>query len=202
MIILQLQTLTGCAKGLTRSSDVLFALDDSPNAKKEMEQMDVARADPSAVRVREDVIHGIESTMAAWSTDTSVADVSPPMFLAGIVLIESLYKALSDLFKSITALPSDMTLISLPAAPLLSLVCGAIQREPNAVWLSLASMFLSQLNPPSLLTTKAPVSMQESRAVVGAALPRIMDPSLQFLQMNDAMVSVSTCCHLTHESGF
>ncbi|KAM6493512.1 hypothetical protein JOM56_011646 [Amanita muscaria] len=37
-------------------------------------------------------------------------------------------RALSDLFKSITCLPHDITLISLPAGPLLELVCFAVQK--------------------------------------------------------------------------
>jgi len=59
----------------------------------------------------------------------------------------SIEKALSDLFKCITSLPTDITLISLPAGPLLEIVCFAAQHQLTAVWLSLASILITQLNP-------------------------------------------------------
>jgi hypothetical protein len=50
-------------------------------------------------------------------------------------MIVSIEKALSDLFKSITSLLTDI-------------VCFAAQRQLTAVWLSLASILIAQLNPP------------------------------------------------------
>src|SRR5882762_1559688 len=45
-------------------------------------------------------------------------------------------QAMSDLVKSITALPLDITLITLPAGPLLEQICIASQRQLTAVWLT------------------------------------------------------------------
>ncbi|KLO16646.1 ARM repeat-containing protein [Schizopora paradoxa] len=168
-IILQIQTLSGCAKGLTRTSDVLFAFDDSPEAKAELAQLMQARKDQRIQALRDKILMCIEVTMTAWSTDASTAD------------------ALSDLFKSITALPADMTLVSLPPGPLLSLVCGAIQQGPNGVWLSLASKFINQLDPPSLLVSKESIPADEAKRIVLDALPRIIDPSLKFFLIENAM---------------
>lgn len=60
-------------------------------------------------------------------------------------------QALNDLYKAITALPSDLTLLSLPPGPLLELICIATQRQLTVVWLSLANTLITQLNPPSLV---------------------------------------------------
>jgi hypothetical protein len=100
-------------------------------------------------------------------------------------------QALSDLFKSITCLPHDTTLISLPAGPLLELVCFAAQRHLTAVWLSLATILISQLNPPSMVTN-APKSAPppEVHAVVTAALPVLLQCSLGHLSQPGAMIAV------------
>lgn len=79
-------------------------------------------------------------------------------------------QAISDLFKSITALPSDATLISLPPAPLLELVCRAAQRHLTAVWLSLANMLIVQLDapPPFSISSRAQaLKVQPSAEVLG-----------------------------------
>lgn len=55
---------------------------------------------------------------------------------------------MSELIKSITALPSDATLLSLSPEPLLSLVCTAARIQLTAVWLSLAALLVVQLDPP------------------------------------------------------
>ena len=83
-----------------------------------------------------------------------------------------------------------MTLISLPPDPLLELVCGALQRLPNAVWLSLSGKLIRQLDPPSL-TTLLSVPSAEANATVLQALPLILDASLNFFQNEGAMEAVS-----------
>ena len=102
---------------------------------------------------------------------------------------DDLIQALSDLLKSITALPVDMTLLSLPPAPLLTLVCNTIQRHPNAVWLSLAGMLINQLNPPALLNMK-PASSVEVDAVLLNTLPMLLDATLRYLEQEGMMVEV------------
>ena len=108
-------------------------------------------------------------------------------------------QAISDLLKSITALPSDMTLLSLPPAPLLSLVCNTIQRHPNAIWLSLAGMLINQLNPPAILTIKSEPSA-EAEAVLLSTLPTLLDASLRYLEQEGMMVEVSVCVPLVLDS--
>ena len=91
---------------------------------------------------------------------------------------------------AITALPADMTLLSLPPAPLLQIVCAALQRHPNAIWLSLAAMLIHQLDPPSLTSLLA-VPTEEAKMTVLSALPIILDSCLRFLQPEGSMESVS-----------
>ncbi|EJD04736.1 ARM repeat-containing protein [Fomitiporia mediterranea MF3/22] len=167
LAIQQLQTLTGCAKGLTRTSDILFAYDDDAD-KAEMEKMQQAREDSRMRSLREGIIQGTQGVMLQWSTDALTAD------------------ALNGLIVAITALPADMTLLSLPPAPLLQIVCGAMQRHPNAVWLSLAAMLIHQLDPPSLTSLLA-VPSSEAKETVLTALPIILDSCLRYLQPDGAM---------------
>lgn len=97
---------------------------------------------------------------------------------------------MSDLFKAITALPSDVTLISLPAGPLLELVCMAAQRQLTAVWLSLASMLILQLNPPSLVPTtfKSEPSAEASEIALNV-LTVLLQTSLSAFSQPGVMVS-------------
>ena len=76
MAILQIQTLTGCAKGLTRTSDVLFSYEDGDaKEKEEYEKLLRAREDPRMVRLRESITQAIQGIMAIWSGDATTADV-------------------------------------------------------------------------------------------------------------------------------
>ena len=97
---------------------------------------------------------------------------------------------MSDLFKSITSLPSDATLVSLPAGPLLELVCLAAQRQLTAAWLSLAAILFAQLNPPvfSLITKSGPT--QEAQMYVERLLPVLLQCGLGSLSMDGAMDAV------------
>lgn len=74
MIIIQLQTLSGVAKGLTRTADSLF-FDESPTEQLETGRMARAREDPRMVRLRDSVLSAISTTLEYWSTDASVSDV-------------------------------------------------------------------------------------------------------------------------------
>lgn len=55
---------------------MLFAFDDSLEAKAELEKLMEARTDPRIQRLRDTILMCIEGTMSAWSTDASTADVS------------------------------------------------------------------------------------------------------------------------------
>ncbi|KIP05962.1 hypothetical protein PHLGIDRAFT_36173 [Phlebiopsis gigantea 11061_1 CR5-6] len=129
----QFQTIAGVARGLTRTNDSLLIFDDSPDTQKELERMKTARDDPRVVRLRDTILDGIRRSIDLWSTDASIGN------------------ALSELYKAITALPSDVTLLSLNPGPLLELLCIAAQKQLTAVWLSLAQMLIIQLDPPSLI---------------------------------------------------
>ncbi|KAI0714221.1 ARM repeat-containing protein [Cerioporus squamosus] len=172
MAVLQLATLSGVAKGLTRATDTILALDESPELQQAMDDMSRARADPRAVKLREAILSGVRTTVELWSTDATVSDV------------------LSDLFKGITALPSDVSVISLPPGPLLELVCLAAQRQLTAVWLSLATMLIGQLNPPSLVpTTFKSEPTPEASEIAFNVLQVILQTSLSLFSQPDAMVS-------------
>lgn len=96
---------------------------------------------------------------------------------------------MSDLFKAITSLPADVTLVSLPAAQLLELTCSAAQRRLTGVWLSLASMLMGQLNQPSLNTLSLGPP-PEAEVLVLSALPALLDPCFRLLNNIQAMEEV------------
>ncbi|KAJ7869872.1 hypothetical protein B0H14DRAFT_3440354 [Mycena olivaceomarginata] len=99
-------------------------------------------AEADTVKVARDALFNAVAQVAElWSADAEVG------------------QALSELFKAITALPADLTLLSLPAGPLLGVLCRAAGRRVNGVWLALAA----------ILETEACVR-QVAGALVTAAL--------------------------------
>ncbi|KAF8694667.1 hypothetical protein AX14_001961 [Amanita brunnescens Koide BX004] len=171
MAILHLETLSGISKGLTRTNEDGFGTEDDPAVQAELEKVNKARDDLRMIKIREDIYGILRSVVDFWSTDAGISH------------------ALSDLFKSITCLPHDTTLISLPAGPLLELVCFAAQRHLTAVWLSLATILISQLNPPSMVTSTPRGVPPEVHAVVTAALPVLLQCSLGHLSQPGAMTA-------------
>jgi hypothetical protein len=67
--------LTGVAKGLTRTNDSLFVLDDDDGPAEDA-KMQLAREDPIMLRLRELMLDAIRRVFEAWSTDAGVSDVS------------------------------------------------------------------------------------------------------------------------------
>ncbi|KAI6113429.1 armadillo-type protein [Pisolithus croceorrhizus] len=174
VMILQLQTLAGVSKGLTRTTDSLLVLEESsPADQAEAELLRQARNDYRMVKLREDIFNAIRSTIEIWSGDASVSD------------------ALSDLIRSVTSLPSDTTLLSLPAGPLLGLICIACQRHLTAVWLSLAKSLVIQLDPPPpfVASTIKSSPNAEAIAILSDALPVILQTSLSMLGRPGALES-------------
>ncbi|PPQ95113.1 hypothetical protein CVT25_011656 [Psilocybe cyanescens] len=173
--ILHLETLSGVAKGLTRTVEGLSVLEDEsdPDTQAEAESIKQAREDPRAVKVRESIFAAIGGVVELWSVDAAVGH------------------ALSDLFKSITSLPADITVISLPAGPLLELVCLAAQRQLTAAWLSLAHILVAQLNPPiySLNLKSGPTT--EAEIIVQRLLPVLLQSGLTRLGAEGAMESTA-----------
>ena len=74
--IVQLQTLSGVAKGLTRTADSLLIIDETPAERAEAERLRRARDDYRMVKLRESLFAAARSTFELWSTDASVSDVS------------------------------------------------------------------------------------------------------------------------------
>ncbi len=76
LVVQQLQTIAGVARGLTRTNDSLLIFDDSPDMKQETERMRRARQDPRVVRLRDAILDATRRTVDLWCTDASVSDVS------------------------------------------------------------------------------------------------------------------------------
>ncbi|PCH43249.1 ARM repeat-containing protein [Wolfiporia cocos MD-104 SS10] len=172
IVITQLETVSGVARGLTRTNDSILVLDDPSEVSEESKQLRHARDDPRMASLRERLLAAIKGAVERWCTDAMVSD------------------ALSDLIKAITSLPSDITLLSLPPVPLLELICLAAQRQLTAVWLSLATMLAIQLDPPSLIPTifKA-IPSDETRAVVLNVLLILVQTTLNAMSQSGAMES-------------
>jgi hypothetical protein len=116
--------------------------------------------------------------------------------LIHIVIRLTMNKALSDFFRSITSLPSDITLLSLPAAPIFEIICLACQRQLTAVWLSLANMLVIQLDPPTLFaaSTLKSTPSPEALGVISTLLPILLESSLGVLGQPGAMEAVGVPC--------
>ncbi len=84
MAVHQLETLTGVARGLTRVTDSLLALDDSPDVQAALEEVTRARADSRVVKLREAILSGVQTTVELWSTDATVSDVSETLLHAAM----------------------------------------------------------------------------------------------------------------------
>lgn len=80
IIISQLQTLSGVAKGLTRTQDSLLILDESPEERAEAERLQRARDDYTMVKVREDLFNTIRNVATYWSMDAGVSDVCSNLY--------------------------------------------------------------------------------------------------------------------------
>ncbi|KAJ6468925.1 hypothetical protein C8R45DRAFT_1218716 [Mycena sanguinolenta] len=174
--ILQLEILAGVAKGLTRTTDPL-AFDDADEEGEdggggpEGAAVRAAREDPRAVALRAALFDAIAQVAELWSADAEVG------------------QTLSELFKAITALPADVTLLSLPAGPLLGVVCRAASRRLTGVWLALAAILIAQLNPPPLfLTPLKSGPTAEAEACVREAVGAVVSAALTVLGAPGGMV--------------
>ncbi|KAJ7604267.1 armadillo-type protein [Roridomyces roridus] len=167
--ILQLDMLTGIAKGLTRATDVM-AFDDDDGGGVEGAAVRVAREDQRTVAIREALFQAIARVAELWSADAEVG------------------QALSELFRAITALPADLTLLSVPAQPLLGVVCRAAGRRLTGVWLALATILIAQLNPPPMILALQAAPSAEVEACVQSAMGEIVGSVLGVLGAPGGMV--------------
>lgn len=81
----QLQALTGVAKGLTRTSDTLFAYEDEEEINAALEAIENARDDPRMVNIQDAILEGIRAVTLQWSTDATTADVRNSFICLGSV---------------------------------------------------------------------------------------------------------------------
>jgi hypothetical protein len=73
--ILQLQTLTGVAKGLTRMADPIIVLEESDDDEAQAARMRSAYEDPRMIGLRTSIFTAMRGTVDLWSMDASVSDV-------------------------------------------------------------------------------------------------------------------------------
>ncbi|KAG5640713.1 hypothetical protein DXG03_007470 [Asterophora parasitica] len=77
LAIHQLETLSGVAKGLTRSTDGLLILGERDSeSQTKLDEMIRARDDPRAVKLRESISAALGGVVELWSTDASTSNVS------------------------------------------------------------------------------------------------------------------------------
>ncbi|KAG8848646.1 hypothetical protein FRB96_001053 [Tulasnella sp. 330] len=169
----QLRALSGCAKGLTNNVAPLVAISISDDEELEqVRDMEVARADPLMVELRIRITGVLGVATNIWSADAEVGE------------------ALSELIKSMTSLPGENTLLSLPPGPVLELICVAAQRQVTAVWLSLAQMLTQQLNPPTYSTIRTlphDSVTKDAQDIAAKAAAALVQTSLQVLSAQGAM---------------
>jgi len=74
-----LVTLSGVAKGLTRTLDGLSVLENESdlNMQAEAEKIRAARDDPRATKLREVIFAAIRDVVELWSVDAGVGNVRP-----------------------------------------------------------------------------------------------------------------------------
>ncbi|KAJ7855598.1 hypothetical protein B0H14DRAFT_3865185 [Mycena olivaceomarginata] len=152
--ILQLEFLAGIARGLTRTADPLaFDEDDAEGGGVEVEAVRVAREDPRTGALRDALFNAVAQVAELWSADAEVG------------------QALSELFKAITALPADVTLLL------------------NGVWLALAAILIAQLNPPPLILSSLKTGpSEEAEACVRQAVGALVTATLGVLGAPGGMV--------------
>ncbi|KAG9119599.1 hypothetical protein FRC07_005313 [Ceratobasidium sp. 392] len=172
--IAHLSALTACSKGLTRSNDIFaFALEDpdTPEGQALLAAIGQARSDARMVALRDEIVRLVGNVMARWCVDAEAST------------------AVSELIKSITALPADATLLSLSPEPLLSLVCTAARVQLTAVWLSLAALLVVQLDPPTWprLTREGEPEMVRRTGIVAGATAGLVGAGLNMLSSSGAM---------------
>ena len=73
--------------------------------------------------------------------------------------------------------------------PLFELVCGAAQKQMNAVWLAQAGRLILQMNPPSFSSLKS-VPSDDVMKRLANTLPVLIQSTLNFLSVPGGMNDV------------
>lgn len=137
--MLQLASLTACAKSLSEPEDEILSLDGLADATDEVAKAKQVQIDPRVERLR---VHLLEAISVLSSTYRGDAEVS---------------QALSDFLKACTA-TNLATPLSLNPVPLLSVLASLLESEATAVWFGITSLLLFRLGRQEL-------SMEDSAAV-------------------------------------
>ncbi|TRM55474.1 armadillo-type protein [Schizophyllum amplum] len=174
-VILRLDILVGVARGLQRPSQPLedaWTEGEGGRLAQEAARMAQAREDPRAASLRDGLGALMRHCTEAWGQDVGVCT------------------SLSDLIKALSAAaPLDMGVLTVPPAPLMELVCGALQRSVNGTWLAL----LAKLTASLTAATRDPDSPfkrdpgEEARAVVSRVLPAVIGTVLPWFGGVDGM---------------
>ncbi|TRM56832.1 hypothetical protein BD626DRAFT_517577 [Schizophyllum amplum] len=175
MSSLRLDILVGVARGLQRPSQPLedaWTEGEGGRLAQEAARMAQAREDPRAASLRDGLGALMRHCTEAWGQDVGVCT------------------SLSDLIKALSAAaPLDMGVLTVPPAPLMELVCGALQRSVNGTWLAL----LAKLTASLTAATRDPDSPfkrdpgEEARAVVSRVLPAVIGTVLPWFGGVDGM---------------
>lgn len=81
MAIQQLETLSGVAKGLTRSTDgILIFSEEDPETQVKLDEMMRAREDVRMAKLRDAIFVAVRGAVDRWSTDAEVSHVSLQIF--------------------------------------------------------------------------------------------------------------------------
>jgi hypothetical protein len=75
MAILHLETLSGVSKGLTRTNEDVFGIEDDPAVQAGLEKIQKAREDLRMIKIRDDIYGILRSIVDFWSTDASISHV-------------------------------------------------------------------------------------------------------------------------------
>lgn len=76
IVIHHLETLSGVAKGLTRSTDGLLILGERDSElQAKLDEMMRAREDPRALELRESISVALRGVVDLWSTDAGISSV-------------------------------------------------------------------------------------------------------------------------------
>lgn len=109
------------------------------------------------------------------------------------------FKALGDLIKAITAMPSEESVLSLPPQPLLRMLGYVMSQHVTSTWLTLATILIGQLHPPKTIETLNSNSV-EIQQFVYEFVTIIIVPVLRFLSassMEEVGVLALVCLLLT-----
>lgn len=168
MTLLQLASLTACAKSLAEPEDEVLDLEGLAEATDEEEKAKVVNSDSRVDMLRGHLLEAVKAITTAYRGDAEIA------------------QALAEFLKACTS-TNISTPLSLDALSLADLLSHLIYNEFESTWLSISSLLLFRLrkNP---LSNSGQVVLQ---AVIGRILEKGLNalPSIQGMCWSPAYVS-------------